>query len=300
MAVDLLQLKSISAAARLGSLSRAAETLNITQSALSRRISDAERSLGLVLFERQSRGVRATEACLAFLRHAELALVSIDEGREAALDVQGRRAEPVAFGLLEIFCDDAVLAACRPGADGQSVNLTSFTLSAEVSGALISGAVKLGLRYRRDASPQLESAWIANDPVVVACAASHPLAARRAASMDELERAQWIGYPTVIDRTTTSYQEGLRQAGLEGWRAMNVMTTHARLRMIEAGLGVGLVRRACIGRALREGRVVALDTPLSDEIPMFLCWRRGGYLGAAAEALRDRIAKACRDQASTA
>jgi DNA-binding transcriptional LysR family regulator len=285
MPLDLPQLRSVSVAARLGSLSRAAETLNITQSALSRRIAEAERSLGVLLFERQSRGVKPTEACRAFLRHAEIALVGLEEGREAARDVQDRRQRDVAFGVLEIFCDARLLGACQPP---MSVSLKTVNASAEVSADLLAGTVKLGLRYRRDASPQLESAWVANDPVVVACAPGHPLAAAGRADMDELEAAQWIGYPTVIDRTTTTYQEGLRQAGVQGWRMMDAATVYGRLRLAEAGLGLTLVRRACILEQLADGRLVEIETPLATEIPMVLTWRRG-YLGDAAAALRDRI-----------
>jgi DNA-binding transcriptional LysR family regulator len=293
MPVDLLQLRSVSLAARLGSLSRAAEALNVTQSALSRRIAEAEAALGVSLFERLSRGVKPTEACLAFLRHAEIALVSIDDGREAALDAQRRRAPEVSLGLLEILCDDRLLDACRAhGPDRQAVSFKTFNLSAEVSGELLSGGVKLGLRYRRDASPQLETAWIVNDAIVAACAPGHPLGAARRATMDQLEAAQWIGHPTVVDRTTTSYEEGLRQAGFQAWKIMDVRTIYGRLRLVEAGFGVAMVRRACIAEALRAGRLVELETPLTDEIPIFLTWRRGSYLGDAAERLRDRIVRA--------
>src|SRR5687768_16416348 len=106
MALGIPELRSISLAARLGSLSRTADALNITQSALSRRIAEAERSLGITLFDRLPRGVKPTEACLAFLQHAEIALTSINEGREAALDVQKRRMQAISIGVLEVLCDE--------------------------------------------------------------------------------------------------------------------------------------------------------------------------------------------------
>jgi DNA-binding transcriptional LysR family regulator len=290
MSLDLLQLKSVSLAARLGSLSRAAEALNITQSALSRRIAEAERALGVGLFERLSRGVKPTEACLAFLRHAEIALVSLDDGRDAARDVEGRRRQEVPIGLIEVLCDEILFDACR--SQLQTADFKICLTSADVSAELLSGSVKLGLRYRRDASPQLESAWLATDAVVVACAPTHPLAAAARAALDELEVAQWIGFPAALDRTVTSYQEGLRLAGFQSWRMMTAPTLYARLRLLEAGFGVGMVRRACILPQLREGRLVELETPLSEDLPIFLAWRRGRYLGEAVEAMRDRIVAA--------
>ncbi|RYE37512.1 MAG: LysR family transcriptional regulator, partial [Hyphomicrobiales bacterium] len=68
MGLGLVELRSVISAARLGSFGRAAAALHVTQPALSRRIAEAEASLGVQLFERLSRGVRPTDACLAFLR----------------------------------------------------------------------------------------------------------------------------------------------------------------------------------------------------------------------------------------
>jgi LysR family glycine cleavage system transcriptional activator len=50
------------AAARLGSFSRAAEELHITQAAISRQIRALEEDLGTSLFERRNRAVFLTEA----------------------------------------------------------------------------------------------------------------------------------------------------------------------------------------------------------------------------------------------
>jgi DNA-binding transcriptional LysR family regulator len=293
MALDLLQLRAVSVAARLGSLTRTAEALNITQPALSRRISDAERSLGVLLFERLPRGVKATEACLAFLRHAEIALASIDDGIEAALAAEQQQRPEVSISLLDALCDDVLVAACKATLSAFSINQIDFKthlLSANVSSDLLSGAAKLGLRYRRDPRPHLDAMWIADDPLVVACAPSHPFAATRKATMEDLERAQWIGYPIPIDQTAATPDEALRTSGLQHWRATDVTTLAARIRLIEAGFGVGLVRRSGVAAHLRRGTLIELDTPVAVSMPIFVTWRRGSYLGPAAEFLRDQLA----------
>lgn len=294
MALDLLQLKAVSVAARVGSLTRTAEALNITQPALSRRIADAEKSLGVLLFKRLPRGVKPTEACLAFLRHAEIALASIDDGVEAALAAEKRRGPEVSISLLDALCDDALVAACKATMSEfelEEIGLRTHILSAQVSADLLAGAAKLGLRYRKDPRPHLDSLWVADDPIVVACSASHPFAAAGKATMDDLERTQWIGYPTPIDQTTSTTEDALRMVGLQGWKASDVTTLGARIQLIEAGFGVGLVRRAGILRNLRQGTMVELETPLAVSMPVFVTWRRGSYLGPAAELLRDQLAR---------
>lgn len=292
MPIGILELRSVSLAARMGSLSRTAEALNISQPALSRRIAEAERALGFQLFERLPRGVKPTDACIVFLRHAEVALTSISDGREAALDLERRQAQAICVGLLEVFCDQLLMDACeqtRVAIEGSSISFSTTITSTEVSADLLAGATKLGLRYRRDTSPQLEAIWLADDPVVAACSPSHPLALAGRATIEELELAQWLGYPTPMDQATTAFLEGRSQTGYQNWKTMGVPTIYSRLRLIEAGVGLALVRRSCIREHLRQGTIVELDTPLNTAVPIFLTWRRGSHLGEAGEYLRERL-----------
>ncbi len=77
-AVDLQHLRYALAAADHGSFRRAAEVLLLRQSTLSRCISQLEHSLGMVVFERSSGGVRATAAGRFFLRTARSILEQMD------------------------------------------------------------------------------------------------------------------------------------------------------------------------------------------------------------------------------
>jgi len=285
MPLELGDLRTVSVAARLGSFSRAAEASNLSQPAFSRRIADIERALGVTLFERLPRGVRPTEACVAFLRHAEIALNSIEEARAAALEVGGRRAREVALGVLENLCEPGLIAACKAlgEAMGATVLFRPRSLSAEISADLLAGATQLGLRYNRDPDPQLEAMWVADDPFVVACGSSHPLAAAGRATMDDLERAQWIGNPAAIEGADF---DDLPSAVFRGWSAMRMAPIFARLKLLEAGCGLAMVRRDCIREQIARGVVVELKTPLAFSIPVFLTWRRGVGLAEAAERVR--------------
>lgn len=286
MALALSELKAVSVAARLGSLSRAADALNLSQPALSRRIAEAEKSVGITLFERLPRGVRATEACLAFLSHAEIALTSIDDGVTAALQSRNGAAQRLPIGLLEVFCTNLITDSVRTVLSRYEVANIDFKVtnwSTEISSDLMSGRTKLGLRYRKDSSPQLESIWLADDPVIVACSPSHPLARRDNVTVEDLESSQWVGAPMAIDRVSEFYNEGLRFLGFENWQTMDVATIYARIRLVEAGFGIALVRKACVESELQSGKLVELHTPLSMSLPIFLTWRRGAHLGGMAE-----------------
>ena len=232
MPLELTNLRTVMTAARLGSFSRAAEALNLTQPALSRRIAEVEVGARHQPVRASAAGVQPTDACLAFLRHAEIAFNSIENGCEAAREVESRRLSDITFGVLENLCDETLSAACRRTLSevaGAVINFRPKILSVEITADLLSGATKLGLRYERDPDPQLETMWIGDDPIVVACASSHPLARLGKATMDDLECGRWIGSSPNIDEMTPELQDDLPSAVYSGWSAMRTVPFFARL-----------------------------------------------------------------------
>jgi DNA-binding transcriptional LysR family regulator len=76
--IDLQHLHYALAAADHGSFRRAAEALLLRQSTLSRCIRQLEEAIGVIVFDRSSGGVRATEAGQSFLRSARSILEQMD------------------------------------------------------------------------------------------------------------------------------------------------------------------------------------------------------------------------------
>src|SRR5215213_3517554 len=81
--MDFAQLKTLIHVAELGSLSKAADRLNIAQPALSRQIRLLERELGTYLFERHGRGMVLTEAGRQVLEHASRIMSELDALRSS-------------------------------------------------------------------------------------------------------------------------------------------------------------------------------------------------------------------------
>jgi DNA-binding transcriptional LysR family regulator len=78
LAIDLQHLRYAVAARDQGSFRRAAESLSVQQSTLSRCIRQLEHSIGMTIFERSSGGVRATDAGRDFLHLARSILEQVD------------------------------------------------------------------------------------------------------------------------------------------------------------------------------------------------------------------------------
>lgn len=97
---ELRHLRVFREVARLGSLSAAAESLTYTQPAVSQQMAALERSAGMALLERTTRGVNLTDAGEALLRHAEAILAEqtlAERELEAIAGLRGGRVRMAAF-----------------------------------------------------------------------------------------------------------------------------------------------------------------------------------------------------------
>ena len=99
----LRTLAYISDVARSGSIRRTAERMNITPSALTRKIQDFEEELGTTVFERLSHGMRLNSAGELIVQHARQQSADLDRVRSQIADIQGVRRGHVAIACSQAF-----------------------------------------------------------------------------------------------------------------------------------------------------------------------------------------------------
>lgn len=87
--MEIYQLKSFLEVTRLQNLTRAAESLHISQSALSSQIKLLEQELGVKLFTRSPKGMRITDHGRILLSYAEEVIIKADELINQALNLSG-------------------------------------------------------------------------------------------------------------------------------------------------------------------------------------------------------------------
>ena len=97
--MEISQLRTLLHVAELGSLSKAAERLNIAQPALSRQIRLLEEELGVSLFKRHGRGMVTTEAGKEVLKRAAKAISEFDDIKLIAQDEKMPLSGNVAIGM---------------------------------------------------------------------------------------------------------------------------------------------------------------------------------------------------------
>jgi DNA-binding transcriptional LysR family regulator len=107
------ELQTILAIAELGGFARAPNRLHRSQPAISRRVDLLEHELGAPLFERLHGHVRLTEAGRAFLPHAEAALTSLKDGRDALRGLQTGIEGAVSLALVGTLADTHIVDTLR-------------------------------------------------------------------------------------------------------------------------------------------------------------------------------------------
>ncbi|HVW43113.1 MAG TPA: LysR family transcriptional regulator [Amycolatopsis sp.] len=174
--MDLDAVRTFVAVAGTGQFQAAADDLEITQQAASKRVAGLERELGVKLFARIARGVRLTVDGQALLPHArellraaDRAAAAVTPGRRALrIDVVNRRIAP--SNILREFYQH------HPHIDLDVVTLTEDVALAEIS----AGTVDATFRSLRDSSGTvpsgLRSAHVIDDRHEVLVGPRHPLA----------------------------------------------------------------------------------------------------------------------------
>ncbi len=86
--------------ARQGSIVRAAETLHVSQPAVSKTLKELEEALGARLFDRSRKGVRLTRFGEIFMRHATASVMALHQGIDSVSRAQSRGGHTVSAGAL--------------------------------------------------------------------------------------------------------------------------------------------------------------------------------------------------------
>lgn len=256
---------------------RAAERLGIAAPALSRAIAQLETQLGVRLFDRSTRHVRLTEAGTVLLDQARPALDALDAAARRARRATGPRRRlvltlkaDVEGGLLE-----PILAAYRdePEAVPLEVSFSDFTQGAEL---LRDGRADVALIFA-DFDPEgLDYEVLLEEPLVVAIAASNPLAAKETIAPADL----------TADHTPKANDLLWWPAGSPEPTAFDGLSQMVQL--IELGELVAFLPLSVVARYPRPGLVTR---PLSDVPPgrLVVAWPRAATSPATAAFVRAAV-----------
>ena len=242
MHIELRHLRTIKAIHDAGGLARAADQLNITQSALSHQVKGIEDQTGVELFVRRSRPLKLSAAGQRFLRAAERILPEIEALAEEFRGLTSGRAGRLHIAIECHACFDwlfPVLEQFRrawPEVDvdirpGLAFGALPALMREEVDLVISSDPERLdGVTF----NPLFDYA-----PVFVASAQS-PLAAKAFVEAEDFRDQTLLTYP--VDRTRLDiFSELLGPARIEPRAVRQVELTAVILMLVAAGRGVAVL-----------------------------------------------------------
>jgi DNA-binding transcriptional LysR family regulator len=228
-----------------GNIHRAAEVLNMTQPAASKLLKDLEDVLGVALFDRLPRGMRATAYGEAMIRHARVALASLNQAHEEVQALKAGRFGQVSLGAITtpgIMLLPQVISRVK-----QSHPTLRVSLQIETSDVLMERMAQskmdilVARLFAQHDKTALRFEALAEEPVVAVVRPGHPLLAVDGLTLRDLSGWGWI-VPPEGSVLRHRFDLMFREEGLDA--PANLIETAALLfvtKMIGQGDMIGLV-----------------------------------------------------------
>lgn len=289
--LDLVSLSLFCLVARSGSISKGAELAALAVGAASKRITDLEAAVGATLLERHSRGVTLTAAGDALQRHAQRILSDVDQ---LTADLSDYASGLV--GVVRLWANTSAVTQFLPGdiADfvaanpGIRIELEEDD-SHEIVRALSDGRADLGIFAERTPAAGLQLMDYRSDRLVLVVPRGHALARRKSLRFEEA-----LDYDFVSLSKGTSLalrlQSETEAIGRSLKLRIRVRSFDAMLRMIAAGMGVGILPRDAIEAQVKslDLRQLALDDDWAER-RLIIGLREGAVLPRHVRVLLDHL-----------
>jgi DNA-binding transcriptional LysR family regulator len=293
----------LSAVGEEGNICRAAELLNMSQSAASRLLTDLEDIIGSPLFDRLPRGVRANWYGQSMIRHARIALASLSEAAAEIDLLKSGRSGQVNIGTIAGPAISFVPRAIARVAE--EYPLVKIRLQVEPSdqllAALLEGKIEVmvGRLLERHEKSNFNYQRLADEPVCAVVRAGHPLLERRDMGIKDLASEPWI-VPQVGSVLRHRFDLMFCEASCAPpTQIIEAVSPMVVTRLLEETNYLAVLARDVAEYYAACGLVSILDVPLSFEMDSFgIITRKDWLLSPAActvcEALEETVADASR------
>ncbi len=293
--MTLEQLRVFVAVAERQHVTRAAEALNLAQSAASAAIAALEARHGVKLFHRVGRGIALTEAGTAFLLEARAVLARAEAAELALSELGGLKR-----GTLSVQASQTIasywlprhLVAFHRAYPGIDIRL-GIGNTAQVAAAVHEGTAELGFVEGHVDDPALLRRRVARDQLVIVVGQEHPWAGRGDVAPAELAGSDWV-LREPGSGTRSEFEAALDGFGVPSGTLRVVLelpSNEAVRAAVEAGMGATAISASVAAPSLESGLLhqVRLALPERDFNVLMHAER---YRSQAAEMLLALISEA--------
>lgn len=258
--MEIRQVQSFVHVAKLGSFSRAAETMGYSQSAITVQIRLLEEELGTKLFDRMGKKVSLTPQGKRFLEHANRILYEMNR-TIMAMNEDRELENPLHIGTIESLC-----TAKFPRILSQfhtlypKVNI-QITLDSPEKLIRMMEHNELDLIYILD-TPRWNKEWIkvmeAAEPIVFVASVNSEFALRKEMVLQDI-----LGESFFLTEKNANYRQALDQhLALENRTldpALEISDTEFIIKMVERNDGLSFLPYFAVEKYIRSGRISMLD-----------------------------------------
>jgi DNA-binding transcriptional LysR family regulator len=280
MRFDLTDLRLFLNVVEAGSLTGGAGRSHMTLASASQRVRGMEDALGNPLLTRHAQGVRPTEAGRTLLHHARVVLQQMERLR-GELGEYGQGLE----GHLRLLCNTSAMTEHLPQVLSRflaqhpriSVDLEERA-SQDIVDALRAGLCDIGIVSDAIGTEGLEQHLFRRDDLVLVMPRGHALAGRRRVRLADVVDSEFVGLAAGSPLQEHVAQHA-RALGKRLSYRVRVRSFEAVCRMVEQGIGVGVVPQTAALRCARSMKISR--TALADDWAarqLLACVRTGDEL----------------------
>ena len=291
------QLRILKAIAQEGSFKRAADSLYVSQPAVSLQVQNLERQLDVPLFDRGGRRAQLTEAGHLLLSYGDKILSLCQETCRAIEDLQNLQGGTLIVGASQTtgtYLLPKMIGLFRQKYPDVAVQLhvhstrrTAWSVSnGQVDLAIIGGEIPTEL------AESLETVPYAEDELALILPTSHPFAKLETIQKEDLYKLQFIALDSqstirkVIDQVLARCDIDTRRFKFE----MELNSIEAIKNAVQSGLGAAFVSTSAIAKELQMG--VLHRSPIEGVVVKRTLWlicNPNRYRSKAAEAFSQEI-----------
>lgn len=245
--------------AKLGSIRRAADELNVAASAISRQISLLEHQLGNPLVVRHPQGVRLTAAGEIFTKYLEANHARYREMRRTIEELNGEDLRTIRIGTAEGVIPEQIPLAIKSflGLHPQATVEISVAGSARVAEMLKNDECDVAVVFNiaAEKSHRVEAEF--HEPYFAVVSPDHPLAGKTEVDLSHLKP-----YTILLNddtySTTALVREEMEEQGVKLYPSVTINSIEGIRALVKAGVGVGFLPAFTVSKELRLNELVCI------------------------------------------
>lgn len=268
MSIPLQHFKLVATIVKKGTLTKAAEELHLTQSALSHQLKELEKELGVSIFDRRGKKLQLSEMGARFLLSAEKILAELEDLEK---DIQNMKSGELGSLRITTQCYTAyhwlprIITEYKHSSPAIDIHIVS-AITQPIEESLLKGELDVGIIRTRPVNPLVKYEPLFKDQLVAIMSPDHPLAFKKSIRIADLEGEEIFLHLANMSTGPINIIEGMMQEQqVKANHIHRIHYTDAIVEMINANMGISIMADWIVQHYLESRNIIA--KPMAREVP---------------------------------